>query len=140
MQPRTTIWTRGARPFCWRGAPSTPSARILDSCRARIDGDALALIGACFDALYNLANDTNAAAAVVEGGLCEACVHLLRLRRLRRAGGPRCEIDWGTADVNAVQRLSRCGAAAVLADALRSRADDLEEIACTTQYWAWHAA
>ena len=43
---------------------------ILDSCRARIDGDALALIGACFDAkLYNLANDTNAASAVVEGGL-----------------------------------------------------------------------
>ena len=99
---------------------------ILDSCRARIDGDALALIGACFDALYNLANDTNAAAAVVEGGLCEACVHCARVYDACDAlvvQGVKL-IGVLTYDSNAVQRLSRCGAAAVLADALRSRADD----------------
>ena len=73
-----------------------------------------------------MANDTNAAAAVVEGGLCEACVHCARVYDACDAlvvQGVKL-IGVLTYDGNAVQRLSRCGAAAVLADALRNRLDD----------------
>ena len=99
---------------------------ILDACRSHIDGDALALIGACFDALYNLANNKNAAAAVVDAGLCEACVHCARVYDTCHDLVVQAMKLIGvlTFDAGAVRLLSKCGAAAVLADALRSRADD----------------
>lgn len=99
---------------------------ILDACRSHIDGDALALIGACFDALYNLANDKNAAAAVVDAGLCEACVHCARVYDTCHDLVVQAVKLVGvlTFDAGAVRLLSKCGAAAVLADALRSRAGD----------------